>query len=135
MGRMREGLQTPLCCPIAVRDGWSALTAPRGACSPSLGNHIPLAVATVLAMYPFMPVQQPTVSPPCFQLTDCSSALPMTFHSLSFPLHHFPRSSNCLCLPKNPKTASICWVPTLWQMLHIQNLAESSQQHNNPLCV
>ena len=70
------------------------------------------------------------ISPPCFQLTGSSSALPMTFHSLSFPLHHFPRSSNCLCLPNNPKTAHICWVPNMQQMLYIQNLAESSQQHN-----
>lgn len=101
-----------------------------GLCSLSLGHCIPLAVATVLSMYPFMLVQQPTVSPPCFQVTDCNSALPMTFHRLSFPHHHSPRSSNCLCLPNNPKTASICWVPILRQTLHIQNLAESSQQHN-----
>ena len=130
LGQNEGGVANTTVLPYRCTRSMVSTDSPRGCVSASLGNRIPLAVATVLSMCPFILVQQPTVSPPCFQLTDCSSALPMTFHSLSFPLHHFPRSSNCLCLPNNPKTASIGWVPTLWQMLYIQNLAESSQQHN-----
>ena len=61
LGRMREGLRTSLCCPLAVHDGWSVLTAPGGVCSPALGTCIALAVATVLSMYPFLLVQQTIV--------------------------------------------------------------------------
>lgn len=61
-------------------------------CISSLENYINLALATVLSTHPFMLVQPPTKSPPCFQLAagghfpGCSAA------RLSFPPHHCPWS-------------------------------------------
>lgn len=116
------------CTALLLHTKDSQCWQPPVVCFPSLGNHTSLALAIILSTYPFMLGQQPTISLPCFQLAIVQHFPWHSTTSLSFPPYHFPRSPNCLSLPNNAETASICWVPTMWQMFYMQNFTGSLQQ-------